>query len=69
MEISSSSSVESELPWVEKHRPKILSELVGNRDTVERLKVIAEHGNMPNLIIAGAPGTGIKILIFLHFHW
>jgi replication factor C subunit 2/4 len=43
---------------VEKYRPLLLADIVGNTDTVERLKVIAEEGNMPNLIIAGPPGTG-----------
>eukprot|EP00043_Microstomoeca_roanoka_P005748 m.57695 g.57695 ORF g.57695 m.57695 type:complete len:322 (+) comp13103_c0_seq1:265-1230(+) len=47
-----------ETPWVEKYRPKELKDIVGNDETVERLKVIAEAGNMPNLIIAGPPGTG-----------
>jgi len=40
-----------ESPWVEKYRPLILDDIVGNRDTVERLKVIAQDGNMPNLIM------------------
>jgi replication factor C subunit 3/5 len=35
-----------------------LDDIVGNSDTVARLRVIAEEGNMPNLIIAGPPGTG-----------
>jgi hypothetical protein len=47
-----------ELPWVEKHRPRILSDIVGNSETIARLQVIASAGNMPNLIIAGPPGTG-----------
>lgn len=45
---------EGELPWVEKHRPRLLADIVGNSDTIARLKVIAQHGNMPNLIIAGS---------------
>lgn len=40
---------DGELPWVEKHRPRVLSDIVGNADTIARLKVIAAHGNMPNL--------------------
>lgn len=40
-----------ELPWVEKHRPRLLADVVGNEDTVARLRVIASHGNMPNIII------------------
>ena len=48
----------SEMPWVEKHRPRVLTDVVGNEETVARLRVIAQTGNMPNLIIAGPPGTG-----------
>ncbi|GKT27068.1 Replication factor C subunit 2 [Aduncisulcus paluster] len=45
-------------PWIEKHRPKFLEDVVGNTDIVSRLKVIARHGNVSNLILAGPPGTG-----------
>lgn len=37
---------------VEKYRPLLLSDIVGNADTVDRLKVIAEDGNMPHIIIS-----------------
>lgn len=37
---------------VEKYRPVLLQDIVGNSDTVERLKVIAEDGNMPHIIIS-----------------
>lgn len=40
-----------ELPWVEKYRPTEIKDIVGNEDTIERLQVIANEGNMPNLII------------------
>lgn len=41
-----------ELPWVEKYRPDVLDDVVGNVETVERLKVIAKDGNCPHIIIS-----------------
>lgn len=46
------------MPWVEKYRPVLLDDIVGNSDTVDRLKVIAEDGNVPHIIISGMPGIG-----------
>jgi hypothetical protein len=43
---------------VEKYRPETLDHVVGNEEAVARLQVIAKQGNVPNLIIAGPPGTG-----------
>jgi hypothetical protein len=56
-------------PRVEKFRPKVLDDVVGNSETIERLKVIARDGNCPHIIISvryllhgldvsDAPGTG-----------
>lgn len=47
-----------ELPWVEKYRPKLLQDIVGNEETIERLTLIARDGNMPHMIILGLPGIG-----------
>merc|ERR1712060_659964 len=47
-----------EQPWLEKYRPVSMKDVVGNTDTVGRLEVLASQGNMPNLILAGPPGTG-----------
>ena len=52
------SSLKLELPWVEKYRPHLLQDIVGNEDTIERLTQIAKQGNMPNMIISGLPGIG-----------
>ncbi|EUC60427.1 replication factor C, subunit RFC2 [Rhizoctonia solani AG-3 Rhs1AP] len=47
-----------ELPWVEKYRPQTLDDVVGNVETIDRLKVIAQDGNCPHIIISGMPGIG-----------
>ncbi|OII71640.1 replication factor C subunit 2 [Cryptosporidium andersoni] len=44
--------------WIEKYRPKILDDMVGNEEVLIRLKVLAKQGNMPNLLLSGPPGTG-----------
>lgn len=56
--MSKNFSLSLELPWVEKYRPHKLDEIVGNEETVERLKLIASDGNMPHMIISGFPGIG-----------
>ncbi|KAJ1927374.1 replication factor C subunit 4, partial [Linderina macrospora] len=68
MSAQASNSSNDTLPWVEKYRPVELKDVVGNSETVERLKVIAQSGNMPNLILTGAPGIGktTSILCLAH---
>uniref|UniRef100_A0A8R1DVA2 Replication factor C subunit 2 n=1 Tax=Caenorhabditis japonica TaxID=281687 RepID=A0A8R1DVA2_CAEJA len=54
-----SKNLKNELaPWVEKYRPQVLSEIVGNENIVDRLKTIAKEGNIPNIILSGPPGCG-----------
>ncbi|OAR00587.1 hypothetical protein LLEC1_02138 [Akanthomyces lecanii] len=55
---STNGSPNYELPWVEKYRPVFLDDVVGNTETIERLKIIAKEGNMPHVIISGMPGIG-----------
>jgi replication factor C subunit 2/4 len=45
-------------PWVEKFRPQVLEDVVGNGETIKRLRAIALDGNLPNIILSGPPGTG-----------
>lgn len=37
---------------MEKYRPKLVKDVVGNVEAVSRLQVIAEEGNMPNVILS-----------------
>lgn len=54
----STSGKNFDLPWVEKYRPQLVKDIVGNVEAVSRLQIIAEEGNLPNVILAGPPGTG-----------
>ena len=47
-----------EAPWVEKYRPEVLKDIVGNTEAVSRLMAISKVGNLPNIILAGPPGIG-----------
>ncbi len=44
--------------WVEKYRPRTLADVVGQEETVERLKAYVQARNIPHLMFAGPPGTG-----------
>jgi hypothetical protein len=37
---------------VEKYRPILLDDIVGNSETVDRLKVIARDGNCPHIVLS-----------------
>jgi replication factor C subunit 2/4 len=45
-------------PWIEKHRPNTIKDLVSNPSTKIHLEKIVADGKLPNLIIAGQPGVG-----------
>jgi len=44
--------------WIEKYRPKILDDVVGQNEIVERLKAYTKTKSVPHLIFAGPAGTG-----------
>mmetsp|Transcript_19376 Transcript_19376/g.46663 ORF Transcript_19376/g.46663 Transcript_19376/m.46663 type:complete len:321 (-) Transcript_19376:33-995(-) len=46
------------LPLVEKYRPTVLDDVVGNQSAVDRLRAIQKDGNLLHLIISGPPGCG-----------
>ncbi len=45
-------------PWVEKYRPKKLSEVMGQTETVRRLQAYVDSKAIPHMLFAGKPGTG-----------
>ncbi len=47
-----------DLPWIEKYRPKNLSEVIGQKLVVDRLKSFVERQSFPNMIFAGTAGVG-----------
>jgi replication factor C small subunit len=44
--------------WIEKYRPKLLDDVVGQDEIVERLKAYIKTKNVPHLLFAGPAGTG-----------
>lgn len=56
--MTSANASNNSLPFVEKYRPKLLKDIVGNEEAVSRLMAIAKDGNLPNIILSGPPGTG-----------
>ncbi|UCG95394.1 MAG: replication factor C small subunit [archaeon] len=44
--------------WTEKYRPKKLSEVVNQKDIVERLQAFVKNNNVPNMLFAGPAGIG-----------
>ncbi len=46
------------IPWVEKYRPKTLSEVSGNEVIVRQLEAFVKNKNPPHLLLAGPAGSG-----------
>ncbi|ASJ00035.1 replication factor C large subunit [Thermococcus gorgonarius] len=59
-----------EAPWVEKYRPRKLSEIVNQEKAIEQVRAWVEawlHGNPPKkkaLILAGPPGSGKTTTVY-----
>ena len=55
-------STMSTQPWVEKYRPKDMSELVSHEEIISTINKLIDAGKLPHLLLYGPPGTG-KTLI------
>ncbi|BAM39476.1 replication factor C subunit [Theileria orientalis strain Shintoku] len=50
--------ITKDVPWVEKYRPKKLSDVIFQTQAVSIMEQIIETFNMPHMIFHGPPGTG-----------
>jgi replication factor C small subunit len=46
------------MPWVEKYRPKELSDVIGHSDIIKRLQSYVKTRNIPNMMFTGPAGVG-----------
>jgi len=51
------------LPWTEKFRPKIISDVISNQNIVEAINGYIHRKNFPHLLFCGPSGTGKTSLI------
>lgn len=46
------------IPWIEKYRPRRLNEVISQEESISILNNTLKTGELPHLLIYGAPGTG-----------
>jgi replication factor C subunit 2/4 len=51
------------IPWIEKYRPKKVSEIVSQNESISILNNTLKTGELPHLLLYGSPGTGKTSLI------
>lgn len=45
-------------PWIEKHRPRDINDVIGNKYINQQIKKIIETGDLPHLLLTGPAGVG-----------
>jgi replication factor C small subunit len=44
--------------WIEKYRPRVLEDIIGQQEIIERLRSYVAKREMPHLLFTGNAGTG-----------
>lgn len=47
-----------ELPFIEKYRPKSLSDVISHKSVIAAVSTMMTTGNFPHMVFYGPPGTG-----------
>lgn len=56
-------TTKDKIPWIEKYRPKKISDIVSQNESISILKNTLKTGELPHLLLYGSPGTGKTSLI------
>ncbi len=44
--------------WIEKYRPKSFDDVIGQKESVDKLKAMLKKGDVQHMILSGPPGVG-----------
>ncbi len=51
------------LPWIEKYRPKLLSDMIDHKEKIDTIKHLITNHELPHLLFYGPPGSGKTSMI------
>ena len=59
----------SNLPWVEKYRPKKIEDLKSQDDILNTINKSINNRNFPHLLLYGPPGSGKTTCALRNYEW